>query len=78
VGLRLDRLGFRVHAAVRVGVLTDYQRAEQLLRQGYAVQGVRDRDAIADWLRLAPRQTRTPRTQLTVGTAPPSAGDERS
>ena len=35
------------------GILTDYQRAEQLLRQGYAVQGVRDRDAIADWLRLA-------------------------
>jgi hypothetical protein len=45
------------------GVLTDYQRAEELLRQGYAVKDVRDRDAIADWLRLArdkrPRQPRS-------------------
>jgi hypothetical protein len=35
------------------GLPTDHQQAEELLRQGYAVAGVRDRDAIADWLRLA-------------------------
>jgi hypothetical protein len=35
------------------GLPTDHQRAEELLRQGYAVAGVRDRDAIAGWLRLA-------------------------
>jgi len=34
------------------GTPTDYQRAEELLRQGYAVSGVRDRDAVAEWLRL--------------------------
>ncbi|HZM82134.1 MAG TPA: hypothetical protein VFC19_40965, partial [Candidatus Limnocylindrales bacterium] len=34
------------------GLLTDDQRAEELLRQGYGVTGVRDRDAIAEWLRL--------------------------
>jgi hypothetical protein len=35
----------------------NYQRAEDLLRQGYAVRGVRDRDAIADWLRLLCEET---------------------
>ncbi|HEX2808243.1 MAG TPA: hypothetical protein VHN80_18935 [Kineosporiaceae bacterium] len=35
------------------GALTDYQRAEDLLRQGYAVSGVRDRDAVSEWLQLA-------------------------
>jgi hypothetical protein len=44
------------------GILTDYQRAEQLLRQGYAVKGVRDRDAIADWLRLARDKPKHPET----------------
>ena len=29
---------------------TDDQRAEDLLRQGHAVSGVRDRDAVAEWL----------------------------
>jgi hypothetical protein len=37
----------------RTGRPADHQRAEDLLRQGYDVSGVRDRDAIADWLRLA-------------------------
>lgn len=36
---------------------TNYQRAEDLLRQGYAIRGVRDRDAIADWLRLVCEET---------------------
>ncbi len=35
----------------------NYQRAEDLLHQGYAVGGVRDRDAIADWLRLVCEET---------------------
>jgi hypothetical protein len=34
----------------RTGAPTDYQRAEDLLRRGHAVNGVRDRDAIAEWL----------------------------
>lgn len=33
-----------------VQVPTDHQRAEDLLRQGLAVSGVRDRDAITEWL----------------------------
>lgn len=36
----------------RSGAPTDYQRAEQLLRQGQAVSGVRDREAITEWLQL--------------------------
>jgi hypothetical protein len=42
------------------GLFTDYQRAEDLLRQGYAVNGVRDRDAIAEWLRLVREKTERP------------------
>lgn len=38
---------------LRTGLPSNHQRAEDLLRQGYAVSGVRDRDAIASWLRLA-------------------------
>ena len=34
------------------GSLADHQRAEDLLRKGYAVSGLRDRDAIAEWLQL--------------------------
>jgi hypothetical protein len=37
----------------RTGLPADHQRAEDLLCQGYEVNGVRDREAIADWLRLA-------------------------
>lgn len=43
-------------------LFTDYQRAEDLLRQGCAVSGVRDRDAVTDWLRLARERDRTPKT----------------
>lgn len=42
----------------RTSAPTDYQRAEDLLRQGQAVSGVRDRDAIAEWLQLAREQAR--------------------
>jgi len=42
------------------GLFTDYQRAEHLLRQGYAVSGVRDRDAVAEWLRLVRQETEHP------------------
>lgn len=35
----------------RASASTDYRRAEELLRQGLAVSGVRDRKAIAEWLR---------------------------
>jgi preprotein translocase subunit SecA len=38
----------------------NYQRAEDLLRQGYAVGGVRDRDAVAGWLRLVCEETGRP------------------
>ena len=38
----------------------NYQQAEDLLSQGYAVSGVRDRDAVADWLRLVYRETGRP------------------
>jgi len=34
----------------RTGAPIDRRRAEELLAQGYAVPGVRDRDAIAEWL----------------------------
>ncbi|HEY6797444.1 MAG TPA: hypothetical protein VI248_22440 [Kineosporiaceae bacterium] len=34
----------------RTGAATDYQRAEDLLRQGHDINGVRDRDALAEWL----------------------------
>ncbi|MDQ1289339.1 MAG: hypothetical protein QG622_2905 [Actinomycetota bacterium] len=34
----------------RTGAPIDRGRAEELLQQGYAVPGVRDRDAIAEWL----------------------------
>jgi len=44
----------------RTGAPTDYQRAENLLCQGYAVSGVRDRDAVAEWLRLAREKTEHP------------------
>ncbi len=36
----------------RAGAPTDYQRAEELLRQGQAVSRVRDREAITEWLQL--------------------------
>jgi len=39
------------------GTTDDQVRAEDLLRQGYAVSGVRDRDAIVDWLRLLCEET---------------------
>jgi hypothetical protein len=35
----------------------NYQRAEDLLRRGHAVSGVRDREAVADWLRLVCEET---------------------
>ncbi len=35
------------------GLPGDHQHAEELLRQGHAVTGVRDRDAITEWLQLA-------------------------
>jgi hypothetical protein len=38
----------------------NYQRAEDLLRRGYAVSGVRDRDAVAGWLRLVCEETGRP------------------
>lgn len=37
----------------RISAPTDYERAEELLRQGQSVSGVRDGEAIASWLRLA-------------------------
>jgi len=42
------------------GALTDHQRAEDLLRQGYAVSGVRDRDAVSEWLQLAREKIERP------------------
>jgi preprotein translocase subunit SecA len=42
------------------GTPKNYQRAEDLLRRGYAVSGVRDRDAVADWLRLVCEETGRP------------------
>jgi hypothetical protein len=36
----------------RTGAPSDYRRAEELLCQGLAVSGVRDREAIAEWLQL--------------------------
>jgi hypothetical protein len=44
----------------RTGTLADHQRAEDLLRQGYAVAGVRDRDAVAEWIQLAREETEHP------------------
>lgn len=38
------------------GLPADHQRAEELLHQGHAVTGVRDRDAITSWLRLAHKE----------------------
>jgi hypothetical protein len=38
----------------------DYGRAEDLLHQGYDVAGVRDRDAIAEWLRQAREESARP------------------
>ena len=35
----------------------DYVRAEQLLRQGYSTPGVRNREAIAEWLEVVCEQT---------------------
>lgn len=35
----------------------DYARAEQLLRQGYSTPGVRDQDAIAEWLKVLCEET---------------------
>ncbi|HEY7811642.1 MAG TPA: SEC-C metal-binding domain-containing protein [Nakamurella sp.] len=45
----------------------DYGRAEQLLRRGYATPGVRDRDAIAEWLQLSCQQTGRPREARDFG-----------
>jgi hypothetical protein len=45
----------------RTGALTDHRRAEDLLRQGFAVSGVRDRGAVAEWLRLAREESEHPR-----------------
>ncbi len=42
------------------GTPKNYQRAEDLLRRGYAVSGVRDRDAVADWLRRVCEETGRP------------------
>jgi hypothetical protein len=44
----------------RTGALTDHQRAEDLLCQGHAVSGVRDRDAVTEWLQLAREKTEHP------------------
>ena len=45
----------------RSGRPGDYDRVEGLLRQGYVTPGVRDRDAIAEWLALVCRETGRPR-----------------
>lgn len=45
----------------------DYDRAEELLRQGYATQGVRDRDAIAQWLQQVYQETGRPREAREFG-----------
>lgn len=45
----------------RPGRPADHGRAEDLLRRGYATPGVRDRDAIADWLQLLYEETGRPR-----------------
>jgi hypothetical protein len=39
----------------------DYGRAEELLRRGYSTPGVRDRDAIAEWLQILCEETGRPR-----------------
>jgi hypothetical protein len=44
----------------RTGGLVDCRRAAELLRQGYAVSGVRDRDAVAEWLQVARNEARHP------------------
>jgi len=46
----------------RTNAPTDYQRAEDLLRQGHAVSGVRDRDAIAEWLQQTHHDAAHPRS----------------
>ena len=45
----------------------DYGRAEELLRRGYATPGVRDRDAIAQWLQLVCQETGRPREAREFG-----------
>ncbi len=58
LGVRLGWLGgLPLFSCARA---QDYRRAEELLRRGYSTPGVRDRDAIAEWLQALCEKTNRP------------------
>jgi hypothetical protein len=62
--LARDRGRMRFPRAGRSG---NYGRAEELLRRGYSTSGVRDREAIAEWLQLVCEETCRPREAREFG-----------
>ena len=54
-------IGWADCQSTRAGRPGNHGRAEELLRRGYSTPGVRDRDAIADWLQILCQETGSPR-----------------
>ena len=50
-------IGWAACHVPRVGRFKNYGRAEELLRRGYSTPGVRDREAIAEWLQILCKET---------------------
>ena len=50
-------IGWAVCHIPRAGRPKNYGRAEELLRRGYSTPGVRDREAIAQWLQILCKET---------------------
>jgi tetratricopeptide (TPR) repeat protein len=50
-------IGWAACHGFRAGRPKNYGRAEELLRRGFSTPGVRDRDAIAEWLQIVCQET---------------------
>jgi tetratricopeptide (TPR) repeat protein len=50
-------IGWAACHVPRAGRFKNYGRAEELLRRGYSTPGVRDREAIAEWLQILCKET---------------------
>ena len=60
LGVRLDWIGWAACHGFRADRPKNYGRVEELLRRGFSTPGVRDRDAIAEWLQIVCQENRPP------------------
>src|SRR5258708_22514269 len=74
-------IGWAACYSSRAGRPRNYGRAEELLRRGYSTTGVRDREAIAEWLQILCEETGRPCEAREFGQqarqlrAPPAVND---